>query len=115
MVTQLIEELGAGDKPVLEVFNKCDLALRDIPFPAGAVEISAKNGEGIEELLSHLDGIAANGKKRLELFFPYGEMSAYNDLPRFATVISHEFTDDGVKATADCDERAQGMFKRFVK
>ena len=114
VVTQLIEELGAGDKPVLEVFNKCDLAVRDIPFPAGAVEISAKSGEGIDTLLQRLDGLAADGKKRLELFFPYGEMSAYNDLPRFATLISHEFTDDGVKATADCDERAQGMFKKFV-
>ena len=115
VVSQLIVELGAGDKPVLEVYNKCDVALRDIPFPAGAVEISARSGEGIDTLLQRLDELASNGKKRLDLFFPYGEMSAFNDLPRFATVITQEFTDEGVKATADCDERAQGMFSRFVK
>ena len=47
----LIRELGAGEKPIVEVFNKCDVALRDTPFPKGTIEISAKSGEGTQILL----------------------------------------------------------------
>lgn len=114
VVTQLIDELGASGKPVAEVYNKCDSALRDIPYPAGTVEISAATGEGTDALLAKLEELVSDGKKRLELLFPYSDMAAYNGLEKLATVISHEFTDNGVKATADCDERAQGTFAKYV-
>lgn len=114
VVSSLVAELGASDKPVVEVYNKCDLALRDTPFPAGAVEISAASGEGIDGLLERLDECVAAGKKRIPMLFPYSEMNAYNSLSRFASVLSAEFTDDGVKVLAECDERAIGMFSRFA-
>lgn len=113
VVDSLVSELGADGKPVLEVYNKCDLALRDAPFPAASVEISAKEGSGIGELLQKLDELVSAGKKRMELFFPYSEMSSFDSLSKYAVVINYEFVDDGVKATADCDERARGIYGRF--
>ena len=49
----------------------------------------------------------------MELFFPYSEMSSFDSLSKYAVVINYEFVDDGVKVTADCDERARGIYGRF--
>ena len=50
-------ELGAEQTPRLDVFNKCDRYLGDIrPHGEDIVSISARTGEGVEELL---DGLAA--------------------------------------------------------
>ncbi len=57
----LIAELGASDKPIMYVFNKCDIAKENIDIPkldgANAENvfcISAKTGKGIPKLLEAL-------------------------------------------------------------
>ena len=62
---ELLEKLGASEKPVLYVFNKCDVAEKseqgfDVPAIEGASLddvfcISAKTGRGISALLTRLD------------------------------------------------------------
>ncbi len=56
VVTDVLRELGAGDKPVITVYNKID-ACREFPTPVteNAVCISAKTGQnidGLKELLA---------------------------------------------------------------
>jgi GTP-binding protein HflX len=53
-VESILRELKLDEKPVIDVFNKVDrldAAARAL-LPAGALEISAKNGEGIDALRS---------------------------------------------------------------
>ena len=83
-------------------------------FPGNALEISAATGKGIDELLAKLDETVNGGKKLLTLFFPHSESGRVSDLYRLATVQEVEYTEDGTVATALCDERAQGMFTKFV-
>ena len=111
---ELIQELGAGDKPIIEVFNKCDIALRDTPFPKGSIEISAKSGAGTQELLERLDELVSSGKKRLRLLIPHSEAGVVTEIYRLATVLECEYTELGALITAECDARAQGTFARFV-
>ena len=55
-------ELGAEQTPRLDVFNKCDRYLGDIrPHGEDIVSISARTGEGVEELLDVLDGFLPQG------------------------------------------------------
>ena len=113
-VTQtLITELGAGDKPIIEVFNKCDIALRDTPFPMGSIEISAKSGEGTDELLEKLDELVSSGKKKLKLLIPHHEAGIVSEIYRLATVHECEYTDNGALIVAECDARACGMFEKY--
>lgn len=110
---QLIQELGAGDKPVIEVFNKCDIALRDTPYPKDSIEISAKSGDGTQSLLEKLDELVAAGKKKLKLLIPHSEAGVVADIYRLATVLDCEYVAEGALITADCDARAQGMFEKY--
>lgn len=112
---QLITELGAGDKPIIEVFNKCDIALRDTPYPKDSVEISAKSGVGTDELLKRLDELVSSGKKKLTLLIPYSEGSVVTDIYRLATVLECDYVDEGTLITAECDARAQGTFEKYIK
>ena len=61
---ELLVQLGAGEKPVLYVFNKCDVAEKQEDFIRPSVEgaesedvffISAKTGRGMDKLLDRLD------------------------------------------------------------
>ena len=112
---QLIQELGAGDKPMIEVFNKCDIALRDTPYPKDSIEISAKSGLGTDELLKKLDELVASGKKKLKLLIPHSEAGAVADVYRLATVLDCEYVEQGALITAECDARAQGRFEKYVQ
>lgn len=110
----LIRELGAGDKPIVEVFNKCDVALRDTPFPKDTIEISAKNGVGTDALLEKLDELVSSGKQKLKLLIPYSEGSVVSEIHRLATVLECEYVDDGTLILAECDSRAQGTFEKYI-
>lgn len=111
---KLVEELGAKEKPMIRVFNKIDKVV-DIDFiPKDALTISAINGNGVDSLLVRLDEFVSNGKKILKLFFPHAMQAKTADVYRLARVISTDFTDDGTVITAECDERAQGVFKDFI-
>ena len=112
---QLIQELGAGDKPIIEVFNKCDIALRDTPYPKDSIEISAKSGMGTDELLKRLDELVASGKKKLKLLIPHSEAGAVADVYRLATVLDCEYVEQGALITTECDARAQGRFEKYVQ
>jgi GTPase len=64
-VEKILQELGVADRPRLRVLNKADLLTaeqRDLlssngakPGTNGAVLVSAKTGEGMDELLSRID------------------------------------------------------------
>ncbi|MBQ0108765.1 MAG: GTPase HflX [Clostridiales bacterium] len=114
VTSSLVAELGASDKPMIEVYNKCDAALRDVPFPAGAIEISAKNGDNIEKLLEKLDELNSDGKKILKLLVPHKDGAVLNDIYRLATVLSTDYVAEGTLVEAECDARAQGKFKDLI-
>ena len=52
----LIRELGAGQTPVLRVYNKCDALppLTELPHSRDGVCISARTGEGTDDLLARI-------------------------------------------------------------
>ncbi len=84
-VQTVLDELGAGDKPRVVVFNKADLldpAARDgnTPGPAiaGAVFVSALTGYGLDTLRAELSAVLASLWVAIDLHVPYtaGELLA---------------------------------------
>ena len=84
-VQAVLDELGAGEKPRLAVFNKVDLVDAtarngDTPAPviAGSVAISARSGYGLEALRAELSALLATLWVGLDVAVPYaaGELLA---------------------------------------
>ena len=118
VTTDLISQLGAGDKPILYVFNKSDMAKDGLMFigdtPRDAVFISALTGKGIDSFLSMLEELARAGTRRCMLHIPLDEQAVLGQLYKLATVENIDYREDYVEVTATLDARAQGTFKKYI-
>jgi GTP-binding protein HflX len=113
-----LSELGAGDKPAIYVFNKCD-RLPELPQKESigerpAVFISAHTGDGIENLLLTIEKELSSSQQRTKFLFPFADQSPLNTLYAKATVISVDYTDDGTVAEALCDAKIRGMLAKYI-
>lgn len=78
---RVIAELGAGDKPVITAYNKCDLRSGSC-FNSGSVDslfVSAKTGEGMNLLAEKIASVLFSDLKAVELLVPYnrGDITSY--------------------------------------
>ena len=117
---QLLEELGASEKPTLYVFNKCDKgafgafrALGTYAENHRTVTISAQTGQGVDGMLEQLQELLHEGKKRVVFHIPNAEAGALNQLYRLATVEDVEYGAEEMVVTATVDGKTHGMLRRF--
>ena len=112
---EVIRELGAEGKPTVYVYNKCDL-LSDTPRPDNerSIAVSAKSGEGIEELLLLIERILGESKKNCKLLIPYSSQNKLSMLHNSYTVISVEYGDEGTLVEAILDKKGQGIFAEYI-
>ena len=116
---QTLDELGVSDKPVLYVFNKCDIASDSIHPPLSRAErdrvvnISAKSGEGCELLAQMLEEMVHERSVVVKFVIPNSEQSALNTLYKNATVKTVEYGDESVEVYAVVDEKVRGMMRKY--
>ncbi len=114
----LLEELGAGGKPILYVYNKCDA----LPvFPSAEEErrdvvfISAHDGRGIQDLLDRLLALVRAGKRHVRLRFPYKEQGRVSAVYAYGTVEAVSYEEDAVYVDAVLDGHGIGYFRAFLE
>ncbi len=99
-VEQVLEELGAGDKPVVMALNKADLlseealAERRALFPYGVV-ISALKGWGLEALLSRVEEALRERMVPVTVHIPYGKDDLVAMFHRMGIVEDERYTSNG--------------------
>lgn len=114
VVEALIAELGAETLPRIDVFNKCDLGGMDIlPHGDNIVSISAKTGEGIDELLAMLNKMLDKGSKRVTLHLPYDKAGMLDALYQEAKVENVEYT-ERIVITAICSQKILGRVADWI-
>ena len=114
VVDGLIRELGAQETPRLEVFNKSDLYVGEIrPHGENIVSISAKTGEGLDQLLKMIADRLDTGARRVELRLPYDQGGWVDTLYREAKVERVEYADT-IEVTAVLTPRLLGQLRRWV-
>mgnify|MGYP002510241427 FL=1 len=114
VVDRLIQELGAGPTPRLEVFNKCDKFVGDIlPHGEDMVPISAKTGAGLDVLLSAVEKRLDAGTRRVELRLPYDRGGLLDQLYREARVEKVEYGET-ITVTAVCTPRTLGRLADYL-
>ncbi len=125
---QLLDELGAGGKPTLYVFNKCDretcdtVNLMDVTAnkvsrrdgQTRAVCISALTGRGCDELSEAIQDMIRKGKRTVTFVIPNAEQGALSRLySEKATVESVDYGYDAVTVVATVDDRVYGIMKKY--
>jgi GTP-binding protein HflX len=106
-VREVLSEIGAGEVPELRCFNKVDLApeakrLRDLH--PGSVAVSARTGEGIDDLLLAIGDRLRARTAVVELFVPYERGDVLAELHREGEVVSEAAGDTGVRVRARLDD-----------
>ena len=107
VVLEVLRSLGAEDKPMIDVINKVDL-LESRPQWPGAHFISAKTGEGIEELLEEIKRQIRGVPKKLRVTIPYAQGSLTSMLHSQGCVLAEDYTDTGVVIDAMADDELYG-------
>ena len=114
VVDQLIVELGAEQTPRIDVFNKCDKFTGDIlPHGADIVSISAKTGQGLDELLEKIGGRLDTGACRVVLRLPYDQGGVVDMLHRQAKVERVDYG-EAIEVEAVCTPVQLGRLKDYI-
>ncbi len=117
VVKDLLSSLGCDGKPILSVYNKCDVAgfTPRPPLPEEAVYISAKEGDGIPLLLEKLDALLPGKRKKMELLVPYTDGSALHILRTEGELLSEEYTGEGIEVTCMADPALYASYKKYLR
>ena len=113
VVKETLEELEIVDKTIVTVFNKVDRfyeleAMEDnrvmqIPRDFSSdyqVRISARTGEGLEELQKVLQAIIRSRRILLEKVFPYSQAGRIQTIRKYGQLLEEEYQEDGIAVKA---------------
>lgn len=113
-VLEVLEELGLDKKPMLTVFNKCDMPKRYVRNDGSQVEISALKGSGSDGLLDRIDKILLTSFKTVKLKIPYKDSGLLDDLYRHGNVEKIDRKPKHVIVTVTLGEKQLGRYGRYV-
>ena len=99
-VYETLKKLEVGDKKIITAFNKIDVCDREETLKDLAadrtVRISAKTGQGIEQMLSVISEVIAEGKQLLDKVFGYDEAGAVSNVRKYGQVMEEEYRNEGI-------------------
>lgn len=126
VTTNLLTELGAGEKPILYVFNKCDAgfpseSLGEVRrLTAGerrdTVFISAKTGAGLTSLVEKLEEMidTLRGKRHLLLFIPPEKGAVTSVIYQLGDDVEVSYVPDGILVTVTADDVLYGKMREYI-
>lgn len=113
VVYDTLRSLDVVDKDIITVFNKTDLIKEGEELPRDfhadkVLKMSAKTGEGIEDLKKTIENILQNQRVYLEHIFSYKDAGKIALIRKFGEIKSEEYTDDGISIKAYIPEEIFG-------
>jgi GTPase len=117
-VDEVLDEIGAGERPRLLALNKIDLIdaerRRELSFRfPDAVQVSATTGEGLDELGEAVEARFLASLRPMDLLLPYEEGGTLSELHDLAGELERTDTAEGVRIRARVPAAAAPRFERF--
>ena len=118
-VDDVLEEIGAGDKPRILVLNKADRLdderRRELAFRhADAALVSAISGEGLDDLRERIAAEFERTLRDVELLVPFSDGGTLSELHDYAGDLEREDTEEGVKITARLPSVIAERYDRYA-
>ena len=119
-VEEVLEEIGAGERPRLRVLNKIDLLdpdelTRVRNANRDAVLVSAATGAGIDELRDRIEEEFLRRLSAVDLLVPYADGARLAELHEIAgELLEREDTADGVRVSVRLPATVAARFERFA-
>ena len=116
---QVLMEIGAGERPIITLLNKADLAdeatrAEALAMHPGAILISTRTGEGISRLHEMLEQCTTEHDLKVTLFIPHENYSLLSKLYASASILSNKAEDKGVRLVAILPKRLEETFMPWV-
>ena len=117
-VDRVLDEIGAGERLTLTVFNKIDLldSVDRLSFRRRypeAVLFSAQTGEGLDDLVDRIAREAAATDVLLSADIPYREGALITVVHEQGTLLHEEYLEDGVRIVAKLPARIAPRLERY--
>ena len=105
VVYDTLRSLDVVDKDIITVFNKTDLMEENMELPRDfhadkVLKMSAKTGEGIEDLKKTVEDILQKQRVYFEHVFPYKDVGKIAIVRKFGEILSEEYIDEGISIKA---------------
>jgi GTP-binding protein HflX len=119
-VNLVLNEIGAGDKPTMMVFNKVDrlnggdALARLQELYHNSVAISATEGRGIEELLGEIAGQIRPERELLNLKIPHEQSALIARLHKVGQVLERRYTGKMARLKARIPPHFHAEFAQYI-
>jgi GTPase len=118
-VHEVLEEIGAGDRPRILVLNKADAldaaGREDVHLRhREGVLVSALTGEGLDELGERIEAEFARSLCDVELLLPYRDGDRLAELHEIVGELLREDTPEGVRVKARVPATVAARFERYT-
>ncbi|HEX3022040.1 MAG TPA: GTPase HflX, partial [Lachnospiraceae bacterium] len=100
VVYETLENLGVKDKTIITAFNKVDLLeteqiIKDFKADK-TVKISAKKGEGLNNLLDTIEEVLRERKMLVEKVFTYADAGKIQVIRKYGQLLEEEYQAEGI-------------------
>ncbi|MFZ5968146.1 MAG: GTPase HflX [Bacillota bacterium] len=113
---QVLDELGVKEKPTILIYNKIDKSDENdaaLCYREDAIQLSAKYGIGLDELLKQIKSKLFNDMKRVKLLLPYSRGDIVSYLCEKTKVIQNEYRDDGIMVETSLGKADYNKYIQF--
>ncbi len=118
-VYRVLDEIDAGDKPVIVALNKTDIAepgrVNELARkrPEQCVAVSAKTGEGVESLLDAVDQNLASDRDHMNLRIPQSDAGVISHIHEHGRVLNQQYGDNAVLVEAEVGPALKGRLEQY--
>ncbi len=115
VTNELLDELGCTGKPVISVFNKCDLpeAKENFIPEQNSVMISALAEEGLDRLLEAIAKALPPTRARAKLLIPYSDGAAAAAFRKDSVINTEEYRADGLYLELIADAALVDRYQKY--
>ena len=114
VVEDLLRQLQVEKTPCIRAFNKCDKYLGILPHGEDTVCISAKTGEGIDQLIDAIRQQLERNAVIGTLEIPYSDAGGVEQIGAVTAIQETSYENDGIYIRTVIDRDRVRQFKKYI-